>query len=543
MLLGDHFAVVPIFVNAGAAILPALAAGIATFVALLFKPKALLQVCKQRPLVPLAILVAIGGIAAAIYFWPAPGGTAGKTRSQTRGATGAGAVPIYIDWTEVALARIEARKRGDIRSEAPQKAIAPPVTQLDAPLIFRSGPLRLGALGSAPEGELGMRWSYYPSWVDDDGTIETVESSMMLASPIVHGNRVYAASCELDPPDSYGIIFCIDADTGETIWSVDQIEGEELIGFFSSPALTADGKSLIIGQGLHPDTNCSLICLDAQTGEVQWTVLTELHIESSPAIEDGVVYVGAGAIEDPDTKKPTGHPGYVMAVRIEDGQELWRHDVADPESSPIVKDGIVYIGSGFNGKAVVALRTEVELNGQPRQIWSTPTPYPVTGAVTLYGDSILIGGGNGDFVFRDPNPAGVIMSLNRKDGTVQWTTDMPDAVLGAVAAGEYLVAPVASGLVVALDPVSGKPVWQTPISGQAPVLGGASVVGGLVYAVSHDGYLAKLSLTDGKILEKIYINDRTRPGEQGLSIGSPMIYHGRIFVGSETGGLRCYEGK
>ena len=119
---------------------------------------------------------------------------------------------------------------------------------------------------------------------------------------------------------------------------------------------------------------------------------------------------------------------------------------------------------------------------------------------------------------------------------------MPDAVLGAVAADKYLVCPVASGRVIALDPVSGKEIWNTQISGKAPVLAGVAISEGSVYAVSHDGYQAKLSLETGKITEKIYINAKDKPGEQGLSISSPMVANGNLFVGSETGGLRCYIG-
>lgn len=542
-MFGNDLAVVPILVSGGAAILPAIAAGLATFFTLLFKPKALLAACRRKPKMAFSVLAGITGVVLLVVMWPAPAVSGGRGQDRRAGVVGGAAgASVYVDWTEVALARIEAKARGVVQDPAPAPSFSPEARE--TPLIFRGNALRLGAEGSAPVGDLQLVWDYYPSWVDFDGTVETVESAMMLSSPLVFGDRVYSASCELDPPDSYGIVFCVDARTGETIWSVDQVGGEELMGFFSSPALTADGKYLLIGQGLHPDTNCRLLCLDAETGEVKWTVTTELHIESSPAIEEGIVYVGAGAIEDPVTRQPKSHPGYVFAVRIADGKELWRHQVNDPESSPVVQDGVVYIGSGFNGQAVVALRAEATLpDGVEREIWRTETPYPITGAVTLKDGTLYVGGGNGDFVFRDPNPAGVIVALEAKTGALKWQAKMPDAVLGAVAAAESLVAPVASGQVVALDPENGEILWETILSGRAPVLAGAAVVQDWVYAVSHDGYLAKLSLSDGSIVERVYLNDRARPGEQGLSISSPFLSGGRLFVGSETGGLRCYEGR
>jgi outer membrane protein assembly factor BamB len=211
-----------------------------------------------------------------------------------------------------------------------------------------------------------------------------------------------------------------------------------------------------------------------------------------------------------------------------------------------VKDGVVFIGSGFNGNAVVALRTgtdeELKKRGETRELWKTATPYPITGAITLLGDAVITGGGNGDFVFRDPNPAGVVVALDRKTGAVLWKTPMPDAVLGAVAAGPLLLCPVANGEVVALKPADGARVWAARISGNAPILAAPAVVGGEVFAVSQDGYLARLDLKTGNLLEKIYINSTEKPGSQGLSISSPFVANGRVVVGSETGGLRAYAG-
>ena len=146
----------------------------------------------------------------------------------------------------------------------------------------------------------------------------------------------------------------------------------------------------------------------------------------------------AGAIEN-DEHKATSHPGMVVAVRISDGKELWRAQVNDPESSPaIAEDGTVCIGSGFNGNAVVALRSESdeELKAKhlDRLLWRAPAPYPITDAITLAGDLVIVGGGNSDYVYADPHPAGVVMALDRQSGAVKWRSPLPDAVLGSIAA-------------------------------------------------------------------------------------------------------------
>src|SRR4051794_35859978 len=56
--------VVPIFVNAGAALLPTLVAGLTTFLAALLKPKELLTLFRRKPWLPVAIfLIAACGFA------------------------------------------------------------------------------------------------------------------------------------------------------------------------------------------------------------------------------------------------------------------------------------------------------------------------------------------------------------------------------------------------------------------------------------------------------------------------------------------------
>src|SRR5687768_1689295 len=58
-------AVVPIFVNAGAAILPAIIAALASLIALILSPRAMLSLCRRRPWVPV-LLAAL--ITAALYL-------------------------------------------------------------------------------------------------------------------------------------------------------------------------------------------------------------------------------------------------------------------------------------------------------------------------------------------------------------------------------------------------------------------------------------------------------------------------------------------
>ncbi len=370
------------------------------------------------------------------------------------------------------------------------------------------------------------------------------EDAWHFSSPAVLGGRVYGTwSFQNVDGKIVGEVYCLDALNGMVKW----VTEEPFKGFFSSPAVTGDGKYVLIGQGLHEDRNCELLCLEAETGKVHWRIKTTLHVESSPAIFGDMVVAGAGAIEGPD-HKPTTEPGEVIAVRISDGKELWRCQVNDPESSPAVsKDGIVYIGSGFQGNAVVALRSESDevlaSRGMSRVMWRTALTYPVTGPVTLAGDLVVVGSGNSDFVYSSPHPAGVVVALDAKSGEVRWRATMKDSVLGAVAYRDgKLICPVRTGEVVALKAEDGSEIWRSSVSGKSPVLAAPALARGYVYAVSRDGYLAVLEASNGLVIERHQLNATGKPGERGFSMSSPMVAGGRVYVGSETGGLRCFSG-
>jgi len=537
LLIAD-LAVVPVFVNTGAALLPALIAGLTGFVTILFKPKQLIRTCKEKPLRPIGFAIGVIALWFVMTQMPGPESQADGGPRPARTATAAMMTPE--DW--VALAReLDGAKRS---AQVPQTPDTMPAST-DKPLYFRGGNSRSGYLGGPSPLKLTKLWTY------------SQEYAMFWSSPLVRGDRVYAAICTLDPPESYGSIVCLNAKTGKPIWELEMKDADrDFGGFFSSPALSADGKSLVIGQGLHPDYDSELVCIDTASGTVKWLIDCPLHIESSPAIAGDIVVVGAGAVEDPKTHTPKPHsdpkknrnPGYVLAAGISTGKIIWTHQVNDPESSPAIADGVVYIGSGFNGNAVTALRlseTDEQLKaaGLKREIWKTTTPFPATGAITLAGDAVLVGCGNGDYVFQAPNPAGAVMALDAKTGKVHWTQTMSDGVLGPIAViDKTAIVPVRNGDVAALDlgakDENSRILWKTVARKGSRVLAGAAYTGSHAYLITHDGYLVVLDAKTGKAIESVYVNGE--PGEMGMSIASPMVIGGRVYVGSETGGLRCY---
>jgi outer membrane protein assembly factor BamB len=94
----------------------------------------------------------------------------------------------------------------------------------------------------------------------------------------------------------------------------------------SSPAV-AEGV-LYVGSG-----DDSIYALNAATGALIWHFKTNGDVASSPAIADNILYVGS-------------YDGNLYALNATTGSYLWSYTTSDMVvSSPAVANGIVYVGS------------------------------------------------------------------------------------------------------------------------------------------------------------------------------------------------------
>jgi outer membrane protein assembly factor BamB len=554
--VAPDLAVVPIVINTGAALFPTIMAFLANLAAVLFNPKALARFLRLRWMLVAAITAFLG----LIIFVGVP---MLRPASVSRAAGKAGTMPAdKINWTKVADEIIAQEKLHEsaaapaIVADATPIATSAPAAVVVTPVPGADTPAAAGATLPAAKGETAAKPHRNFARANSEGGMSPAgltplwsfqpEDGIFLGMPAVFGKRIYTAANQSDLGGYTGLLASLDYDTGKPIWQIAELNKQALPPFFSSPAVTPDGKYIVIGQGLHQDRNSSLLCFDAATGALHWAVKTTQHIESSPAIFGDMAVVGAGAIEGSDGK-PVGDPGYVFAVRISDGKQLWKQAVNDPESSPAIdENGVVYIGSGFNGQAVVALRSasDEELAAQKlsRVVWKTPLAYPITAPVTLSGDLVIVGGGNGDMVHSERNPQGLVVALNRKTGQIVWQQKFEDAVLGSIAVDHgMMICPLRTGEVAALAVADGMVLWRSHVSGSAPVLVGGALTQERAYVVSSDGHLVSFAASTGKLLEKIYLNDQQKAGT-GLSLSAPQIIGNRVIVGSETGGLRVLIG-
>jgi outer membrane protein assembly factor BamB len=137
-----------------------------------------------------------------------------------------------------------------------------------------------------------------------------------------------------------------------------------------------------------------------------------------------------------------------------------------------------------------------------------------------------------------------VVAVDRRSGTLRWTVPMEDAIFGPIAVRQGIAfCPVRSGRITALDMNSGgRVLWSREVRGDSPVLTGPAVTDEHVFVATADGYLVVLDVADGSPLSESRLNAPNRPAEMGLCASSPFVSRGRVYVGSETGGLRCFAG-
>ena len=151
----------------------------------------------------------------------------------------------------------------------------------------------------------------------------------------------------------------------------------------------------------------------------------------------------------------------------------------------------------------MALRSEsdetLKSKGLSRLIWRAESPYPVTGAVTLAGDLVIVGAGNSDFVNVAPRPAGVVLALNARTGEQAWMWKATDAVLGHVSHRDgRLFCPVRDGEIAVLEASTGRLIWCRKVAGKTPLLAGCAVTATHLYVPTQDGFLHILDAAAGE---------------------------------------------
>jgi outer membrane protein assembly factor BamB len=217
-------------------------------------------------------------------------------------------------------------------------------------------------------------------------------ASLASASPVTDGAHVFAFF------GSYGL-YCLDY-VGKLIWKKDlgEMHTKHGHGEGSSPAL--HGDTLIINWD-HEDQSF-LVALDKRTGKQRWRVARPE--ETSWATPIVVEHAGKAQVVVSGTNRIRG---YDLAT----GEVIWECGGLSSNivASPVSADGIVYAGSSYDTRAMLAVKLDGakgDVTGTNQVVWMRQRGTPYVPSPLLYEDTI----------YNLQHYQGVIVRINAKTG-------------------------------------------------------------------------------------------------------------------------------
>ncbi len=289
----------------------------------------------------------------------------------------------------------------------------------------------------------------------------------------------------------------------------------------------------------------SALSKDTVEGLTQkWAIITGAPIRSSPAVVNGIVYVGS-------------NDGRIFATNAATGAVVWTVTTGGlVHASPAVANGVVYIGSDDGTfRALDALTGAVKwtiVNGTPidapATVWNGVVYFgatdskvyavnAVTGAIIWSAatggkvhDSPAVGTGMGNlYVGADD---GKIYAFNLATGAQVWTWQTG----GAIAASPTIIsgavyAPSDDGRLYVLRGDTGAPLWWQNTG--SIVESSPAVVNGVVYVGNNAGTCFAFNAATGAII--------WTAATGGEIHSSPAVANGVVYIGSMDHSLYAYD--
>jgi eukaryotic-like serine/threonine-protein kinase len=264
---------------------------------------------------------------------------------------------------------------------------------------------------------------------------------------------------------------------------------------------------------------------------LKWKFETKSQIHSSPAVANGVVYVGSTSSN-------------LLALDLETGKLRWKFKTgARIVSSPAVVNGIVYVGS-YDGNfyavdaATGQQKWKFQAAGERRFAakhlhGSTPVSETMPDPFDSFLSSPAVSGGVVYFGSGDTN----VYALNASDGSLKWKFKTGDVVHAspAMADGTVYVGSWDSYF-YAIEAATGKEKWRFKTGedhdtyNQVGIQSSAAVADGVVYFGCRD---SNFYAVDAKTGEKKWAFNN----KGSWVISSPAVKDGRVYFATSDTGL------
>ena len=244
-------------------------------------------------------------------------------------------------------------------------------------------------------------------------------------------------------------------------------------------------------------------------GTLLWSFHTGNIIESTPAVANGVVYLG-------------GADANLYALDAQTGGRIWAVSVGATVQGPvIVANGLIYL-TGVDG-AVYAFQTS-----DGTRVWRQQPQGASFGAPTVAGGVVYVGSAN-----NDATPS-KLYALSARTGATLWTFQTNGSIYSAPVVNDGTLFAVAqdrtgagSYVAYAVSLTDHTELWQDPVQGFA-----LAVANGIVYVAGGSHDLATFDASRGKPIWSKTLDSNTEVG-----VSPPSVVNGVVYVGAGNGTL------
>lgn len=236
------------------------------------------------------------------------------------------------------------------------------------------------------------------------------------------------------------------------------------------------------------DAEFEVSAFEVGSGAPVWTYEPKVPEEDEETFGGGIAYEGGRVFMS------TGF-GQVIAIRADNGTELWRSDLPGPSrSAPLVGNGRVFVVTIDNQ----AVAYDVETG---KKLWSHSGISESAGllgggSAALVGDTVIV-----------PYSSGELVALRAKSGRVVWSDNLVSVrqtdtlstvahIRGNPVIDRGVVYAVShSGRLVAIDLRTGSRIWDREIGGSETPW----VAGNFIYVLSNQGDIYCLTRLGGRV--------------------------------------------
>ncbi|HVY84821.1 MAG TPA: PQQ-binding-like beta-propeller repeat protein [Caulobacterales bacterium] len=307
----------------------------------------------------------------------------------------------------------------------------------------------------------------------------------------------------------------------EVAWRADLGQGSNRRSHLAAPPVISEGKLFFI------DADQRVIALDAASGHRLWSVeLRPQHSKDHRARGGGVAASGGRVFVT------TGF-GFAVALDAQNGHEVWRSQAGAPfDAAPTVVGSRVYAVT--NDSELISFDAGTGEQSWSYQAIAEPARILAASSPAVDGDTVIAPFASGELIaFLSANGRRLWQDSLSRSGRLTSLSSINDIAGRPAIENGVVYAASHSGVLTAIDVRTGQRVWARAFaSTQTPW-----IAGDVLYAVSVDGELAAFDKATGGVywVQQLrrFRDEQDHKGR--IAWSGPILVGGKLILANSLG--------